>query len=119
MVIGNGGLGADQLRELCMISESKLVRGWVGMDNSWKNQLVIELDLNNQINMKYVCERARFYLLNTWHNLNGPAIIFKNGQKYWYCSGKANRLDGPAIIYNSGFREWMINGESVKIIKYE
>ena len=30
------------------------------------------------------------------HRIEGPAVIYDNGDKYWYFEGKLHRLDGPA-----------------------
>ena len=45
------------------------------------------------------------------HRINGPSLIYKNGNKYWYVNGKQHRLDGPAVILNSGDKVWYKNGE--------
>ena len=34
------------------------------------------------------------------HRLNGPAIEFNNGNKFWYINGKLHREKGPASEYN-------------------
>jgi len=42
------------------------------------------------------------------HKLDGPAIEWKNGDKYWYKEGKMHRLDGPAREYANGSKYWYI-----------
>ena len=32
------------------------------------------------------------------HRDDGPAIIKKNGEKYWMVNGKPHRIDGPAVL---------------------
>ena len=44
------------------------------------------------------------------HRLNGPAVIYADGSKFYYHHGKLNRLDGPAVVYADGRKEWWING---------
>jgi len=45
------------------------------------------------------------------HRLDGPAVEFANGNKYWYANGNLHRLDGPAVEGRYGTKEWYINGE--------
>lgn len=44
------------------------------------------------------------------HNPQGPAVITKN-MRAWYQHGKQHRLNGPAIIYGNGDEVWYQNGE--------
>jgi len=44
------------------------------------------------------------------HRLNGPAVIYENGSKYWYQNGKYHRENGPAVIYKSGNKYWFVDG---------
>ncbi len=46
-----------------------------------------------------------------FHRLDGPAVEYKNGTKYWYQNGYLHRLDGPAIATADGIKSWYINGE--------
>ncbi len=45
------------------------------------------------------------------HKVNGPAMEYESGTKYWYLNGKRHRTDGPAIEYHSGRKEWWLNGK--------
>lgn len=45
------------------------------------------------------------------HRLNGPALEYRKGSKFWYIDGKLHRLDGPASEYANGDREWWFKGE--------
>ena len=45
------------------------------------------------------------------HRLDGPALEYSNGTKAWYQNGNLHRLDGPAIEYNNGSKEWWIEGK--------
>jgi len=51
-----------------------------------------------------------------WHRLDGPAIVYKDGEKWWYLHGVRHRDDGPAIIGEDGEEEWWINDKQVKPI---
>ena len=46
------------------------------------------------------------------HRLDGPAIIYCDGDMDWYAYGELHRDDGPARIWPSaGLEEWYKNGE--------
>jgi hypothetical protein len=45
------------------------------------------------------------------HRLDGPAVEWNSGSKFWYKNGKNHREDGPAIEYYEGSKEWYINGQ--------
>lgn len=55
-----------------------------------------------------------FYFKNhKYHNTDGPAIIRKNGYQAWYQNGKLHReplSDEPAIIGKDGYK-WYVNGK--------
>jgi hypothetical protein len=54
----------------------------------------------------------RFYRENgVYHRLNGPAIEWGNGDKYWMIYGNCHRLDGPAIERVNGQKEWWVDGK--------
>jgi len=42
------------------------------------------------------------------HRLDGPAVEWANGSKFWCQNGKYHRLDGPAIEYANGNKYWYI-----------
>ena len=46
-----------------------------------------------------------------YHRIDGPAIEFTNGDKWWYLNGKFHRKDGPAIEFADGSKKWYLNGE--------
>ena len=46
-----------------------------------------------------------------YHRLDGPAVEYADGRKYWYVNGKHHRLDGPAIEYADGSKYWYVDGE--------
>ena len=43
------------------------------------------------------------------HQEDGPAIVWKNGQRDWFLNGKRHRIDGPAVIEPNGKTEWWVN----------
>ena len=46
-----------------------------------------------------------------------PAIIYLNGDKYWYKNGKRHRYgDNPAVICADGGKSWYKNGKFIKRI---
>ncbi len=47
---------------------------------------------------------------NLYHRKDGPAIIYADGDKFWYQNGKFHRVDGPAIEWSDGYKSWFING---------
>ena len=49
------------------------------------------------------------------HRIDGPAIEYANGDKYWYIDGKRHRLDGPASEYANGGKSWFIDGKCHRI----
>lgn len=48
------------------------------------------------------------------HRLDGPAIEFSDGSKFWYKNGQRHREDGPAVECNNGYKAWMINNIEYK-----
>ena len=47
-----------------------------------------------------------------FHRLNGPAIIYTDGDMDWYIHGQRHRDDGPAIDWPYGrIEEWWKDGE--------
>ena len=48
---------------------------------------------------------------NQLHRLDGPAVEYADGTKYWYMEGKKHRLDGPALERANGYKEWYIDGK--------
>ena len=48
------------------------------------------------------------------HRLNGPAIVYLNGTKYWCWKNRIHILDGPAIEFSCGEFEWYYQGRQIK-----
>ena len=52
------------------------------------------------------------YILNgKYHRLDGPALEYPNGTKFWMVHGKYHRTDGAAIEYSNGRKEYWLNGK--------
>ena len=48
---------------------------------------------------------------NEWHNPNGPAVIFPNGDEIYYINNLHHRVDGPAV--NREFIKcWKVMGKN-------
>ncbi len=47
------------------------------------------------------------------HRIDGPAVEWFDGDKYWYLNDKLHREDGPAIERASGAKYWYIEGEEL------
>ena len=45
------------------------------------------------------------------HRLDGPAIEWDSGSKYWCINGQYHREDGPAVEYSDGSKSWCLNGK--------
>lgn len=45
------------------------------------------------------------------HKLDGPAVIYENGDLAWYKNGEQHRLDGPAEIHANGDQFWYRDGK--------
>ena len=47
------------------------------------------------------------------HREDGPAVVWPNGDTYWYLNGTKHREDGPAFEYFDGHKAWYINGKKL------
>jgi len=43
------------------------------------------------------------------HNVDGPAVIYTNGNKEWRVNGKLHRIYGPAVTLVDGREFYVIN----------
>jgi hypothetical protein len=44
------------------------------------------------------------------HRIDGPAVEWGNGNRYWYFNNKLHRTNGPAIEWSDGGKSWCVNG---------
>ena len=70
---------------------------------------------DNGIGTIFYCKKNT----DIWHNPYGPAIIWKDGNKFYYIEGKFHRLDGPAVILPNGEEIYYINGEKLSKEQFE
>jgi len=47
---------------------------------------------------------------DTIHRDDGPAVVYNDGQMWWYQNGKIHREDGPAIVDPKGEQFWSLDG---------
>jgi hypothetical protein len=48
-----------------------------------------------------------------WHKVNGPAIVWDNGDEEWWVNGELHRLNGPAVV--GKIVKWYANDKFIKI----
>jgi len=48
-----------------------------------------------------------------YHRLDGPAVEWVDGTKYWYINGLCHRIDGPAAK-RDGFLYWFLKDKFYK-----
>jgi len=48
------------------------------------------------------------------HRVGGPAVDWTNGAKGWYKEGYFHRIDGPACECSDGSEEWFYEGKEIK-----
>ena len=44
------------------------------------------------------------------HRIDGPAVEYPDGSKYWYRDGEIHREDGPAVESSHGTKYWCHEG---------
>jgi len=52
------------------------------------------------------------------HRLDGPAVQYADGRKYWYVDGQQHRLDGPAVEAANGHKAWFVDGKHLSEEKF-
>jgi len=49
------------------------------------------------------------------HRIDGPAIMYSNGNMIWSFKGSQHRVDGPAVEWKTGSeKEWRIHGKLIR-----
>lgn len=84
-----------------------------------ENFLDIELNLRNSygceiiqnLNIDKMYSKLYFNKERKLHKDDGPAVIFKHGNKYWFKNGELHRENGPAVETEDGRQEWYQNGK--------
>ena len=88
----------------------------------YKIGTIIRFQQYNGTERWYVCNSLHDHLLvksygtrhminGKLHRMDGPAVIYSNGEKNYYNNGKLHRMDGPAVIYPWGGEEYYVNGQ--------
>jgi len=73
---------------------------------------ITEEEWSNGFSSCFQSDNETVYLEKSqYHRLDGPAVIYTNGQEEWWINGQRHRLDGPAVICPDGQVEWYINGK--------
>jgi hypothetical protein len=67
------------------------------------NEQYIKIDTNGS--KFYYKDRKMTFL----HRVDGPAIEYASGSKYWYLNGERHREDGPAIELAGGLKFWCLD----------
>ena len=66
-----------------------------------------DLDKYDDFGIIFYCKKNT----GIWHNPYGPALLWKDGSKFYFIEGKRHRLDGPARIYSNCEEVYYINDE--------
>jgi hypothetical protein len=90
-----------------MDSESTLTIDQLG-NNFWKNKEGKLHRLDGPA-VEWIDGTRFWYQNGLRHRLDGPAITNKGRYKMWYVHGRHHREDGPAFISINGYREWWLN----------
>ena len=45
------------------------------------------------------------------HRIDGPAVEFTNGTKFWYFNQQLHRIGDPAVERANGTKYWYLNGQ--------
>ncbi len=53
-----------------------------------------------------------------FHRLDGPALVYNDGDLYWYINGKQHRDDGPAVIRKNGSMGWYLKNRPYTLDEY-
>tara|TARA_R110002167_G_scaffold320264_1_gene526090 strand:+ start:105 stop:491 length:387 start_codon:yes stop_codon:yes gene_type:complete len=62
----------------------------------------------------------KFYYINgKLHNSDGPAIVYANGDKSYYIKGKLHNPDEPAMVCANGYKAYFINGKELTETKFK
>jgi hypothetical protein len=61
-------------------------------------------------NLPRVDPPIEYFKESKLHRIDGPAVIWPDGNQYYYFNGEKHRFEGPAVIHDDGTKEWYING---------
>jgi hypothetical protein len=63
--------------------------------------------------IEYTNKRKEWYILGQFHREDGPAVEDAWGNKWWFWRNKLHREGGPAREYSNGDKEWWIHGKRI------
>jgi hypothetical protein len=87
-----------------------MIEYYAGNKNYW------EFESNEKEYKNYKYWRIEYTNENKeYHRLDGPAIEYSSGEKYWYKNHKFHREDGPAIDYSNGHTKYWYNGKHIVV----
>lgn len=70
-----------------------------------------ELINHDKTNVEETEYFIKHYKYGKLHLIEGPAVIYENGDKYWYQYGRLHRDDDkPSIEFSNGEKRWFKNG---------
>ena len=58
-------------------------------------------------------KRTEWCLNAQLHRLDGPAVEYVTGNRYWYEYGLLHRTTGPAVELASGTKFWYLDGKDL------
>jgi hypothetical protein len=67
-------------------------------------------------NRSFINEVIEFFInkAGNFHRKNGPAVIMRNGNKFWFNNGDLHRKNGPAVV--TRFKKvWYRNGKIINL----
>lgn len=74
-------------------------------------RIVRDLIKSTKVKVSFDYEGAKTWKVGSkLHREDGPARVFRNGDREWWVKGVRHREDGPAIERADGYRAWFING---------
>jgi len=85
------------------------------------SNIKIQSEYSDLDKYKNIFETIFYYKKGTSinHNPYGPAIICKDGAKYYCLNNKRHRLDGPAVIYSDSEKQYYINNKQLTKEEFE
>lgn len=68
--------------------------------------------MNKDMRIKVTPGAKFWYLNNTYHREDGPAVLWNDGSEEWWQHGEKHRTDEPAMFDpNRGDAQWWVNGQ--------
>jgi hypothetical protein len=68
--------------------------------------------------IEYASGTKYWYQNDQLHRIDGPAVEYADGTKYWLQNDQLHRIDGPAVEWASGDKLWYIHGENLSEAKF-